>query len=190
MISSVSSPSGPGSRRRKSSRAIVLSLSKRPVRCTSPTSSCRRWTTLTSVPMSSPSINRAGPASRSGWPATGKKNPPRKADFYITGVIRSGNPRQQSGTDVNVTNTRLLVGEVQSNVFDRVELQTSTVGETVVAHIGFLVREVVVLEFTVTNTHYTVDACPVVQTVSRTCGDAVGTDLCCRVPLLVLSFSV
>jgi opacity protein-like surface antigen len=34
------------------------------------------------------------------------------------------------------------------------------VGETVVAHIGFI-REVVVLEFTVTNTHYAVDACPV-----------------------------
>lgn len=28
-------------------------------------------------------------------------------------------------------------------------------------------------EFTVTNTHYTVDACPVVQTVSRTSSDAV-----------------
>ena len=34
-------------------------------------------------------------------------------------------------------------------------------------------RVVVVLEFTVTNTHYAVDACPVVQTVSRTSGDAV-----------------
>lgn len=36
---------------------------------------------LTSVPMSSPSINRAGPVNRPGWPATGKKNPPREADF-------------------------------------------------------------------------------------------------------------
>lgn len=96
MISSVSSPSGPGSRRRKSPHAIGLSLNKRPVRCTSPTSSCRRWTTLTSVPMSSQSINRAGPASRPGRPSAGKKIRPERRIFHITGVIRSGNPRQQS----------------------------------------------------------------------------------------------
>lgn len=95
-----------------------------------------------------------------------------EADFYITEVIRSGNLRQRSGANVNVTNARLLVGEVQSNVFDRVELQASTVRETVVAHVSF-VRVAVVLEFTVTNTYYAVDACPVIQTVSRTCGDAV-----------------
>lgn len=88
-------------------------------------------------------------------------------------MIRSGNPRQRSGADVNATNTALLVGEVQSNVFDRVELQTSTVRETVVAGGVVVSRRCCVLEFTVTNTHYTVDACPVVQTVSRTSSDAV-----------------
>ena len=57
---------------------------QRPVRCTSPTSSCRRWTTLTSVPMSSQSINRAGPASRPGRPSAGKKIRPERRIFHIT----------------------------------------------------------------------------------------------------------
>ena len=69
---------------------------------------------------------------------------------------------------VNATNTALLVREVQSNVFHRVELQTRTVGETVVAGVVFVGRVFSGLEFTITHTHYTVDACPVVNAVSRT----------------------
>src|SRR5699024_4163209 len=61
----------------------------------------------------------------------------------------------------------------QSNVFHRVELQTSTVGETVVAGVVFVGRVFSGLEFTITHTHYTVDACPVVNAVSRTSSDAV-----------------
>src|SRR5690606_6146131 len=79
------------------------------------------------------------------------------------------------GANVNVADTALLIGEVQSNVFDWVELHTCAIGETIVAVACGTVQTLVfgLLEFTVANTYNTVDACPVIQAVRRTRGDAV-----------------
>ena len=75
------------------------------------------------------------------------------------------------GANINITDAALLVGNVQSNVFNWVELHTCAVGETVVA--GVCISCASSLEFTVTNTDYTVDACPIVDAVSWTSSDAV-----------------
>lgn len=104
---------------------------------------------------------------------SGKKSAPKGGFFIFTDVIRSGNLRQQSGANVNATNTALLVREVQSNIFHRVELQTSAIGEAIIAGVMFIGWVIGRLEFTVTHTDYTVDARPIVQTVSRAGSDAV-----------------
>ncbi len=57
--------------------------------------------------------------------------------------------------------------EIQGNIFHRVELQTSAIGEAIIAGVMFVGWVIGRLEFTVTHTDYTVDARPIVQTVSR-----------------------
>lgn len=86
-------------------------------------------------------------------------------------------------------NMRLFVGEVQSNVFDWVELQISIVGEIVVVYIGFM-RVVVVLEFIVINIYYVVDVCLVVQMVSWISGDVVVLIFVVSIVVVVIFFGV
>ncbi len=76
--------------------------------------------------------------------------------------------------NVHAADAALLVANVQGNVFDWVELQTCTVGEAVVAVATFVTASLGVVDvFAVANTDHTVDARPVVEAVSWTCGDRI-----------------
>lgn len=76
--------------------------------------------------------------------------------------------------NVHAADAALLVANVQGNVFDWVELQTGTVGEAVVAVATFVTTSLGVVDvFAVANTDHTVDARPVVEAVSWTCGDGI-----------------